>query len=249
MKRYLLVLCGYPASGKTTFARSLHRRLTGHVDIEIVSTDDLRDDEYYQNFRPEREREVRIESLRRVGQLLRSGKSVIHDDTNYYASMRHSLLEIARAESVGFGIIHISTPLQVALEWNRLREGPVPDHVIEKIARRFDYPGSRYLWDLPLVEIDLSKRSVDDAVELVIVEFDNLTIPSSVQKEVDPKTTIDDLDVVTRRTIASYLKDHPEKRGSPEVSIVRRDILRQARRRNLSIEETVALLRARLDAI
>ncbi|MHA1770800.1 MAG: AAA family ATPase [Candidatus Thorarchaeota archaeon] len=247
MSSFLLALCGLPASGKTTFAHALRNRLNESVQVMVVSTDDLRDDAYYRDFRPEREHQVRRASLQRVATLIKQGISVIVDDTNYYTSMRHNLMDIARSAHVRFGIIHISTPLDVALLWNRHRVGSVPDHVVERIAQRFDPPGRRYSWDIPLLDIDLSRRSVDDAVDLVIEHLDEL----SQMTDIAPVSTGDELsvyDVITRHVVTAYLVEHPEQRGTPRVSQIRRKALRLAIDDKLSREETESLLRRMLDA-
>ncbi|MGQ4872048.1 MAG: AAA family ATPase, partial [Candidatus Thorarchaeota archaeon] len=83
MRLFLLVMCGIPASGKTTLARAILNALDSSVVVEIVSTDDLRDERYYADFRPEREHMVRAQALKRAARLLHRGVSVIHDDTNY----------------------------------------------------------------------------------------------------------------------------------------------------------------------
>lgn len=215
----------------------------------VVSTDDLRDTDYYRNFQPERERHVRMASLQQAASLVRQGISVIFDDTNYYTSMRHELMDIARSAHVRFGIVHISTPLEVALLWNQQRVGPVPDMVVERIAQRFDPPGRRYSWDVPLLDIDLSRRSIDDAVDLTIEHLGELPL-LTVGRD-DPSDDDENLslyDVITRQAVTAYLVEHPERRGSPMVSRIRRKSLRLAIDGKLSRDETEVLLRQMLDA-
>ena len=84
MTQFLLVLCGLPASGKSALADAIQVEMDS--DIEIVRTDDWRDDKYYTDWKPEREKPVRQAALEKTRSLVSSGKSVIHDDTNYYAS-------------------------------------------------------------------------------------------------------------------------------------------------------------------
>ncbi|MFW9926920.1 MAG: AAA family ATPase, partial [Candidatus Thorarchaeota archaeon] len=108
MNRFILALCGLPASGKSTLADAIKMALNSNV--EIVRTDDWRNDAYYTDWKPEKEKPVREAALAKVERLVSEGKSVIHDDTNYYSSMRHELLKIAIAGRAGFAIIHITTP-------------------------------------------------------------------------------------------------------------------------------------------
>ncbi len=204
---------------------------------------------------------MRGESLAQVADLIRQGRSVIFDDTNYYSSMRHELLDIARAARIGYGLIHISTPVDVALMWNQRRAGPVPDSVVRKISEKFDTPGRRYSWDAPLLELDLSKMSVSRAVDLTLEHLHTLEHPivsppssplspthtarAEVQSDIADEAAL--YDVVTRRVVASYLSDHPEKRDRDIHSRIRREVLRTALSTGLSIEETERLLRRMLE--
>ena len=167
MNQFILALCGLPASGKSTLADAIQQALS--FKVEIVRTDEWRDDAYYTEWKPEKEKPVRQKALARVRELVVDGKSIIHDDTNYYTSMRHELFEIAVANKCGFAIVYIATPVKVALEWNRNRgESPIPDKVIEDISQKFDYPGSRYLWDTADIEVSLEIQEIDNIVPEIV---------------------------------------------------------------------------------
>jgi O-phosphoseryl-tRNA(Sec) kinase len=116
MKQFLLVLCGIPASGKSTLANEIKNVLNQRVELEIVSTDKWRDEAYYSSFSPEKETQVRERALKRTSFLLSIGTSVIHDDTNYYTSMRHELYDLARINECVFAVVYVATPLDIALE-------------------------------------------------------------------------------------------------------------------------------------
>ncbi len=170
MNQFLLALCGLPASGKSSLADAIRLAVRSKgSEVEIVRTDEWRDDTYYSDFVPEKEDEVRRAALARVKTLIGKGKSVIHDDTNYYNSMRHELREIAIDAKCAFGIIHVTTPLEEALKWNRERPGTrIPDYVIQRISERFDRPGARYLWDCPLAEVDMSILDLDSIISEIV---------------------------------------------------------------------------------
>ena len=81
MNQFILALCGLPAAGKSVLADAIQKAL--NYDVEIVRTDEWRDNEYYTDWKPEKEKPVRQKALERVKKLAAEGKSVIHDDTNY----------------------------------------------------------------------------------------------------------------------------------------------------------------------
>ena len=181
MKQLLLVLCGIPASGKTILANEIKESLNKCLQMEVVSTDEWRDEVYYSSFNPENENLVRKNALEKTELLLSQGKSVIHDDTNYYTSMRHELYDLARFNECNFAIVHIDTPLLIALDWNLQREPVIPEHVIRRIHEKLDEPGTKYAWDKPIMRVDLSEIGTSEAARAIVHEIENLK-PISISK-------------------------------------------------------------------
>ena len=159
MTQFLIALCGITESGKTTFAEKLMKELSKDQDVRIVSTDTWRDESYYSDFKPEYEHVVREKALEKTESYLSDGFSVIHDDTNYYSSMRHELYHLANENTCVFIVVHIATPLNVALEWNNARTSMIPPEVIEKIHEKMDIPGEKYAWDTAKLTINLQTAS------------------------------------------------------------------------------------------
>jgi len=248
MRQFILALCGLPASGKSTLADAIQNALG--PDVVIVRTDEWRDDEYYTDWKPEKEKPVRQKALARVKELVTEGKSVIHDDTNYYTSMRHELFEIAVESKCGFAIIHVATPVIAALEWNKARDdSPIPDSVIKDIFERFDNPGYSYLWDTADLEVSLEIQEISDVVP-EIVEILHELEPSSKPKPV-PVTCIEfgRLDTETRLTVSEFLEEYPEFRGNREVSTIRRNFLGKASENKIQVKGVHDLLWAELEKL
>ncbi|RLI48840.1 MAG: hypothetical protein DRO73_08140 [Candidatus Thorarchaeota archaeon] len=243
-------MCGIPASGKTTLARAILTALVGTVRAEIVSTDDIRDKRYYEDFRPEREHAVRADALRRTEHLLQRGLSVIHDDTNYYASMRHELFSLANQQDALFAVVYVSTPLETAMRWNEKRHGPVPLEVLQRIAERIDPPGERYGWDRPIAVVDMSWVDPEEAARDIVARLCRMErIPVRAGKsDTASEQRAVSLDTLTRRAVARYLAANPDLRGSPAVSRIRREVLRTAIRNGLDEEATLMLLNEKLSA-
>jgi O-phosphoseryl-tRNA(Sec) kinase len=227
MEQFLLALCGLPASGKSTLADAIQKTLG--PTVVIVRTDEWRDDSYYTDWKPEKEAPVRLGALERVKQLIEQKKSVIHDDTNYYNSMRHDLFEIAIRNQCAFAVVYVSTPIDVALLWNRERAGTrIPDSVIERINERFDLPGRRYLWDDAILDVNMAIENPDTIVPLIIEGLNELEPAKEVTLQSDTNSEFERLDIVTRRTVSEFLDAHPELKGNRKIIGIRRDILRYA---------------------
>lgn len=227
MTQFIIALCGLPASGKSALADAIQKVLD--CDVEIVRTDEWRDDVYYTDWQPEKEGIVREKALVRVRQLMAEGKNVIHDDTNYYTSMRHELYEIALENNYGFVIIHVTTSVITALRWNRARlSTQIPDNVIKDISERFDIPGKRYLWDNADLEVDMEKDDVETVVQQIVEILDEVKPVLKPEPRLITSTEYERLDIKTRSVVSEFLNEYPELRGNREVSIIRRDILRKA---------------------
>ncbi len=236
MTQFLLALCGIPASGKTSLAREILRATSSQEEVRLVSTDSWRNHEYYSEFRPEKEQEVRKKALESTRSFLQRGWSVIHDDTNYYSSMRHELFSLAEEVECRFGVVYVNTPLDIALEWNRKRENIIPPDVVSRIHEKFDVPGSKYAWDRSLYEMDLSKKSIEESVKDLMVVLDKL--PPITPKDVSKAGMKERYDTATREIVKEFLAQEQTCRNNSEVSQIRREILREALEQDWSLEET-----------
>ena len=240
MNQFLLVLCGIPASGKTTLARKLYDISSITEVVQLISTDTWRDDEYYADFQPEREQEVRKKALDATKVALRKGESVIHDDTNYYSSMRHELYSLAVEKRCKFAIVFINTPLDIALKWNTNRDVFVPSDVITRINERLDIPGSKYVWDVPIHQVDLSSEDVIDAAKGILGALNNLK-PIHTEPPASPGIA-EKYDKATREIVSEFLIQEPKLRQNPEVSHIRRKVMHHAVKKETSLEDTRRLL-------
>ncbi len=245
MIQFILALCGLPASGKSALANSVRERMNS--ETVIVRTDDWRDNSYYKNWRPEKEAPVRAAALNKVKELITQGKNVIHDDTNYYASMRHDLFKIALDNKCAFAIIHVTTPVEVALKWNHERPGTrIPDRVIRRINERFDMPGRRYLWDNAMMDVNMVTEDIDEVVSEVVRGIAELEAVKEPDPQLVTNSEFEKLDVETRRVVSAFLEEHPDLRGNRKVSEIRRNVLSRASQNQIPLKGLHELLHREL---
>lgn len=137
----LILMCGIPASGKSSFARNAED--TDYENIYYVSRDGIRfgliasDDDYFK-----REKAVFKEFVKDIEKGLYAGKTVYADATHINPASRSKLLKALHIQPKELGAVYFETPLEVCLERNAKRVGRfrVPDEVIKKMAKNYIAP-------------------------------------------------------------------------------------------------------------
>lgn len=169
-KNFLICLVGLPASGKSTFANLLKtelKRKYSYLEVIIIDPDLIRQNLTSNKFEHNKEYLVRNRNLEIIRRELKQGNVVISDDLNYYVSMRHDLKQIADDLHLGLFIVHITTPIEICIEWNKKRGKPIPNEVIRKINNKFDM-FNKYKWDVPIATYNLSEIS---DLSIIIKDF------------------------------------------------------------------------------
>lgn len=128
----VILMSGLPGAGKDTWIRA--RR----SDWPVVSLDQIRRD---LRIAPsdDQGQVVRI-AKERARAYLRRGESFIWNATNITRSLRASLIELCASYSACVHIVYVDASRQTLLERNARRAEPVPEAIIEKLARKLDVP-------------------------------------------------------------------------------------------------------------
>ncbi len=126
--REVVILCGYPASGKSTLARNVFEPAGYHItsgDIHKTAA------------------KMKKDALLNG---IQAGKSVVFDSTAGSADKRMEFVEFARANSLPARIVWIQTPIEVAMERNKERALAggvnVPAIAFYTYRKRFMHPST-----------------------------------------------------------------------------------------------------------
>lgn len=139
MKPKLYMLIGLPASGKSTYAKSL--------DGIIFSSDALRA-EMWGNEATQGDNQVLFTELhKRIKDCLRSGQNAIYDATNIDYKKRMAFLKELTHIDCEKICIFIAVPYEECIKRNKERDRVVPEYVIERMYKNFTAPYWYEGWD------------------------------------------------------------------------------------------------------
>ena len=132
----LIVLCGLPGSGKSTYAKYL----TESGRFECVSTDLIRKTLYGNENIQGNSKEVFNTAFFTLRALGLGKQSCVFDATNITPRARRNIIQECRNYYDLIICKYIDTPLDVCLQRNSQRERVVPTEVILRMANNFIMP-------------------------------------------------------------------------------------------------------------
>uniref|UniRef100_A0A0X3PVK7 Protein KTI12 homolog n=2 Tax=Schistocephalus solidus TaxID=70667 RepID=A0A0X3PVK7_SCHSO len=170
----LILLCGYPCSGKSAVVTLLAGCLHTHrpdCQIEVVSeesiasahpaattTIDPRVAIYMDaNLEKQLRAEIKSQTERALTGKKPSNTIVIVDANNYIKGYRYELYCTAKSMRHQQAILHCTTGLDTCREINTAL-GRYPEAVFSEVVTRFERPNSSSRWDNPLYEICLPQE-------------------------------------------------------------------------------------------
>nr|XP_020819845.1 L-seryl-tRNA(Sec) kinase isoform X2 [Phascolarctos cinereus] len=117
---------------------------------------------------------------------------LILDDNFYYQSMRYEVYQLARKYSAGFCQLFLDCPIESCLERNRQRSKPVPDEIIQLMARKIESPNiQKNAWEHNSLTIRSTGSGSEDNIEVTDLLIAALKNPvkcfeeNTEQKETD----------------------------------------------------------------
>lgn len=154
----LILMVGYPSSGKSTVVSAL----VEHVErcrpgstVDIIKDQDLTtfDKEIYRDSSKEKEHRGYLRSLTQKS--LTDQTLVIVDSLNYIKGFRYELHCAAKAVKTTYCVIYCETTPETVRQFNAAREvlDRYAGDVLEALLQRFEAPDSRHRWDSPLFTV------------------------------------------------------------------------------------------------
>ncbi|KAI9481594.1 MAG: chromatin associated protein KTI12 [Benjaminiella poitrasii] len=215
----LIILTGYPSSGKTKRVNEIKDYFMNRIKeekkslrIHIINDESLHvTKDAYKDAREEKKARGALMSA--VERTLSKDDIVIADGLNYIKGFRYQLYCIARAIGTPHCVVYTGIPPDIAKEWNKQRESEgYEETVFDELVSRYEEPDERNRWDSPLftiiyddVEIPLEK--IWDSVILRKALPPN---KSTVAKPVSSTNYVYELDKATLEIINAFVERQKE---------------------------------------
>lgn len=161
----LLIACGVPGAGKTTFLKKAVKNLKENynLSVEYVSRDEIRfsmleeSDDYFS-----KEKEVYKEFCNRIQKAIDNKDVIIADATHITRKSREKLLKSLDLTGVNISCISFEPTLEWCLDRNEERTGRayVPREVIKSMYEQFEPPNKdeNYKYDFIFTINDLETK-------------------------------------------------------------------------------------------
>ncbi|XP_072349177.1 protein KTI12 homolog [Scyliorhinus torazame] len=153
----LVILCGFPCSGKSRRAAELGRFVREKLQRKVAAVGEqspgAERNSLYTDSR--KEKELRGALKAEVERKINQEDVVIMDSLNYIKGYRYELFCLVKHTQTPHCLIHCDTAVDVCSSWNQQRapEEQYSQEVFDALVMRFEAPESRNRWDRPLFTI------------------------------------------------------------------------------------------------
>lgn len=162
-KPVLYVLIGIPASGKSTIAKSFN--------CSIVSLNDIGFKLYGSEKERTNNKQVFEEACCQVEKCLENGNSVVYDAPNLQQNERRDFLNRISTKCKKIGVL-VATDIEIALEQNKSRLRQVPETVILRMYKGFNFPDISEGFDRVIIWTNPKNISTISAVREAITNHE-----------------------------------------------------------------------------
>uniref|UniRef100_A0A3B3WBZ3 Protein KTI12 homolog n=1 Tax=Poecilia mexicana TaxID=48701 RepID=A0A3B3WBZ3_9TELE len=153
----LVVMCGYPCSGKTRRAEELkaHFEETTDRQVHIVGDRALGVDRNSVYADSQKEKDTRASLKAEVERKVNRDNIVILDSLNYIKGYRYELFCLTKHAQTPHCLVHCLTSGEESSLWNKNREAAdqYSQDIFDALVQRFEAPDSRNRWDSPLFTV------------------------------------------------------------------------------------------------
>ncbi|KAF4662302.1 hypothetical protein FOL47_006324 [Perkinsus chesapeaki] len=215
----VVILCGLPASGKSTLSEKLksQRADTYLIEYDAIGRRLLRENGWgEQEFDPGLWREGRRVALQEMALVLRrsEGITVVMDDNQFLRSMRKSVCKAAWSVGAGVCCVFMNCPLEECLKRNAERSYVVPPGVITGMSEVLEVPeagdggkNGQIGWERRIPVVHISDCSTESLVEVdrAIGLARNRGVPEFSEHKEESVTVVEETETRMRRIVTRII--------------------------------------------
>eukprot|EP00039_Didymoeca_costata_P018779 m.334931 g.334931 ORF g.334931 m.334931 type:complete len:275 (+) comp17475_c0_seq1:402-1226(+) len=218
----LVMMCGFPSSGKTRVAKALEEHLKANTRMKVVRISDetlgLTKDQFQSSLS---EKPARAALKAAVEREMSSDVIVIADALNYIKGFRYELFCIARSLKSPHCVVHTVTSMDVSRNWNQNRTDgkEYPSDMFEALLQRFECPDSRSRWDRPLFTIEPEEQIPFEEIVLYVQGEAKDKAKAATASQPLASDTVHDVDRTSQAVMAEILQKLPGAVPGDQISV------------------------------
>jgi protein KTI12 len=220
----LIMITGYPSSGKTMRALALKKELEQLIDksgsnlqVKIINDELLKipKESYRESLT---EKSIRGQQMSAVKRGLDKSTIVILDNLTYIKGFRYQLFCEAKALQTNSCVVHVGAPIELCKMWNsaRLESEQWPSDLFDALTFRYEEPNGHSRWDSPLFVVTQEDTGlpVNEIWETVILKKAKPPNQATILKPATPSNYLTELDSITLKVTNEMLDLHKSNPGA-----------------------------------
>lgn len=164
----LLVVTGYPSSGKSTISKIIKENFQKNSYINVVVVDDFmyEPNNTIKNFSKEKEHRNMLRSA--VQKYLTKDCLVICDSLNYIKGFRYELYCICKQVGTTYALLYCKTSKECCERFNfkKCEELRYSNDLLCDLIKRYEEPNDKNRWDQPLFTICIETENLNISDDL-----------------------------------------------------------------------------------
>ncbi len=217
----LVLMVGYPSSGKSKWARKLVDALENRIsqlkpsDLGYNLKVKLYNDENlgikHEMYRESAsEKAIRGEQMSAVRRDLSKNRIVILDALNYIKGFRYQLYCEAKNLGTTYCVIQVIVPTDKCFEWNNNRSETEKweENLIKALIMRFEEPNGLNRWDSPLIPVtfDDTELPFEEIWKSIVLKKPPKPNHATFLKAATPANSLQELDRLTSLVIDQIIQ-------------------------------------------
>jgi tRNA uridine 5-carbamoylmethylation protein Kti12 len=252
----VVLLCGLPASGKSSLASKLKDQIENlaHIEYDVLEQQLLAaSSNDSEEWKREAWNQARLLALQELETHLGTAEIVcILDDNFHLRGMRKQIHRLLLGyDDVHFGILWMCTPVEICIERNQTRPDKVPEEVIQKLNATMELP--RVAWEVNWLKVSV-ETPVDNIVKFItecppIIELEEERDPELI--EADRLQTLQNQRIILDQRLRTWVGQVAkfDKKLAKNANAARKEVLARLKLNDESIHDDQTLLASFLNLV